>query len=101
MQQKAAGIRTLPHQSAPTAHGPIPAATAAAAPPAEPPAVRSGSMGMRVMPVNGLVVTVFHAKSGVVVVPTKIIPSERNRAATGESSVQDWLGSTAREPRSV
>src|SRR5699024_5576041 len=99
--QNAAGIRMLPPPSVPTAHGPIPAATAAAAPPEEPPAVKRGSTGLRVMPVSGLSVTAFHANSGVVVLPTNTIPSERIRAATGESTVQGWLGSTAWEPRSV
>src|SRR5690606_41630956 len=42
MPQKDAGIRMLPPPSVPTAHGPMPAATAAAAPPDEPPAVKIG-----------------------------------------------------------
>src|SRR5699024_8721778 len=88
MPQKAAGMRILPPPSVPTAHGPIPAATAAATPPEDPPAVRRGSMGFRVMPLSGLSVTAFQANSGVVVLPTNTIPSERNRAATGESTVQ-------------
>src|SRR5699024_11466143 len=67
MPQKAAGMRILPPPSVPTAQGPIPAATAAAAPPEEPPAVKRGSMGLQVMPESGLSVTAFHANSGVVV----------------------------------
>jgi hypothetical protein len=48
---QAAGIRIDPPPSAPSAIGTIPAATAAAEPPLEPPTVRSGLKGLRVMPV--------------------------------------------------
>src|SRR5690625_6429371 len=82
--QNEAGMRMLPPPSVPTAHGPIPAATAAPAPPDEPPAVRDGSTALRLMPVSGLSVTAFQAISGVVVLPTKTMPSARSRAATGE-----------------
>src|SRR5699024_5940681 len=91
----------LPPPSVPIAHGPIPAATAAAAPPEEPPAVRPGSTGFRVTPVNGLSVTAFHASSGVVVLPTNTIPSARSLATAGESSSHGPAGSMAREPRRV
>src|SRR5699024_9387068 len=69
--QKDAGMRTLPPASVPTETGPIPAATAADAPPDDPPAVVRGSTGLRVMPVSGESVTPFHAISGVVFLPTK------------------------------
>ncbi len=53
----AAGMRTEPSPSVPWASGAIPAATHAAAPPEDPPAVRDTSHGLRVIPyalsVNG------------------------------------------------
>src|SRR3954468_21299829 len=52
--QKAEGTRIEPTPSVPSASGPPPAAPAAAAPPLEPPAVRDGSQGLRVIPVSGL-----------------------------------------------
>ena len=45
LPQNAAGMRTEPAPSVPTPSGPSPAATAAAAPPDEPPGVLSGSTG--------------------------------------------------------
>ena len=45
--QTLAGIRTEPPPSLPWANGTSPAATAAAAPPLEPPAERVGSQGVR------------------------------------------------------
>ena len=99
--QKEAGMRTLPPPSVPTETGPIPAATAAAEPPEDPPAVSRGSTGLRVMPCRGLSVTAFHASSGVVVLPRKTMPSARSRAATGESTSHGWSGSMALDPRRV
>ena len=52
-----AGIRTEPPPSVPIASGPRPAATAAPAPPDEPPGVRSRSQGLRVIPWSGESVT--------------------------------------------
>src|SRR5690625_3176552 len=101
MPQKLAGMRMLPPASVPTASGAIPAATAAPAPPEEPPGVFDGSTGLRVIPVNGESVTAFQAISGVVVLPTNTIPSSRSRAATGESTGHGWSGGTDFEPRSV
>src|SRR5947209_19378949 len=56
MPQQAAGIRIEPPPSDPVAAGTIPAATAAAEPPEEPPAVRSRCQGLRVMPLASLAV---------------------------------------------
>ncbi len=54
--QQAAGIRTEPPPSEPWAIGTMPLATAAAAPPLEPPAVRRRSQGVRAgAPVAGSV----------------------------------------------
>jgi len=99
--QNDAGIRTLPPPSVPTEQGPRPAATAAALPPEEPPAVLVGSAGLRVMPHRALSVTAFQAISGVVVLPRNTIPSSRSRAATGLSTSHGWSSSTACDPRSV
>ena len=48
------GTRIEPTPSVPIASGPHPAATAAAAPPLEPPLVRSRFQGLRVTPDSGL-----------------------------------------------
>lgn len=54
--QQAAGMRTEPPPSEPWARGTTPLATAAPAPPLEPPAVRRGSQGLRAgAPVAGSV----------------------------------------------
>ena len=50
MPQNAAGTRIDPFVSLPSVSGTMPAATAAADPPEEPPATRSGSCGLRVGP---------------------------------------------------
>src|SRR5689334_24245793 len=64
---KAQGMRIEPPPSVPIASGPMPEATAAAAPPEEPPGVIFGFHGLRVMPVSGPSVTPFQPNSGVVV----------------------------------
>src|SRR5204863_1114080 len=95
------GIRIEPPPSVPTASGPMPEATAAAAPPEEPPGVLAGFHGLRVMPVSGLSVTPFQPNSGVVVLPRSTAPCSRRRAVAGASSFHGPLGSTVFEPRSV
>ena len=52
--QKDAGLRSDPPMSEPSASGTIPAASAHAAPPLDPPAERVGSTGLRVTPKTGL-----------------------------------------------
>ncbi len=99
--QNDAGMRTLPPPSVPSASGPAPSATAAPAPPLEPPAVRAGSYGLRVTPLSGESVTPFQPNSGVVVLPRKTAPCSRIRATDGASSSQGPSGDTARDPRSV
>src|SRR6267378_539546 len=54
---KADGLRMEPPPSVPMWSGAIPAASAAPAPPDEPPGVRSGFHGLRVMPFRGESVT--------------------------------------------
>ncbi len=55
--QNAAAMRIEPPPSVPSARGPIPLATAAAAPPLEPPGVRVVSHGLRVTPKSGFSVS--------------------------------------------
>src|SRR3954467_5465860 len=95
------GMRIEPPPSVPTASGPMPAATAAAAPPEDPPGVFAGFHGLRVIPVSGLSVTPFQPNSGVVVLPSSTAPFSRSRAVTGLSTSHGWPGSIALEPRSV
>src|SRR5687767_4654000 len=98
---KPQGMRIEPPPSVPTVSGPMPAATAAALPPEEPPGVFFGFQGLRVMPVSGLSVTPFQPNSGVVVLPTSTAPASRRRATTGASSFQGPAGSVVFEPRRV
>jgi hypothetical protein len=84
--QAAAGIRIDPPPSAAVAIGASPAATAAAEPPEEPPGVRDGSHGLRVIP---LACEAVHGKiisSGTFVIATGIAPAARSRASSTASS---------------
>ena len=64
-----------------------PAATAAPAPPEEPPGVRPRFQGLRVMPQSGLSVKLECANSGVAVLPIRIAPAARRRCQiTGSKS---------------
>jgi hypothetical protein len=78
-----AGTRIDPPPSAARAMGAIPAATATPAPPDEPPRVRSGSHGLRVMPSASLSVKLVAPNSEVVVLPSSTNPASRNRRTTG------------------
>ena len=64
----------------------MPAATAAALPPDEPPGVRAVSHGLRVGPWASGSVTGRIPSSGVLVLPTTIAPAARSRRATLPSS---------------
>ena len=101
LPQNAAGMRTLPAPSVPIESGPMPQAMAAAVPPDDPPDVRAGFQGLRVMPVSGELVSPLQPNSGVVVLPRITAPASRTRAATGASTSHGPLGSMVREPRSV
>ena len=78
-------MRTEPPASEPSASGTQPATTAAAEPPDEPPGVRSGFHGLRVMPQSGLSVRLEKANSGVVVLPTMMAPASHRRCTTSAS----------------
>ena len=72
-------MRIEPPPSLPWAIGTRPAATAAAAPPDEPPGVRERSQGLRVAPVwRGSVVGRI-PNSGMFVIPTITKPASRSR----------------------
>jgi len=94
-------MRTLPAPSVPTANGPMPAATAAAAPPDEPPGVQPVFQGLRLMPVSAELVSPLQPNSGVQVLPSSTTPASRRRAVAGASTSQACLASTVRLPRSV
>ncbi len=98
---KAAGMRTEPPPSVPTASGPSPAAIEAHAPPEDPPGVVSSRQGLRVIPVSGESVLPRHPNSGVVVLPNSTAPASLNLAVAGASSFQGPAGSTVSDPRSV
>ena len=94
-------MRTEPAPSVPTDSGPMPAATAAAVPPDEPPGVLLKSQGLRVMPVSGELVSPLQPNSGVLVLPSSTAPASRSRAVAGASTSQGCFGSTVRLPRNV
>src|SRR5438094_5831592 len=81
-----AGIRMEPPPAVPIASGPSPAATAALAPPLEPPGVRSRFHGLRVGPKSKLWVAPIHPKAGVLVLPSWIAPAASSRSTIGASS---------------
>ncbi|GAB3799029.1 hypothetical protein GCM10027605_11730 [Micromonospora zhanjiangensis] len=76
--QQAAGMRIEPNPSLPCAIGTRPAATAAAAPPDDPPGVRSGCHGLRVTAVSSSVYA-NRPSSGIRVTPTMTAPAPRSR----------------------
>ena len=78
-------MRIEPPPSLPVQIGIMPDATAAAEPPDEPPGVRSGFHGLRVMPCSGEFVQFGMPNSGDVVSPTSTAPAARSRAASVQS----------------
>src|SRR5438477_12553402 len=69
------GMRIEPPPSLPCATGASPAATAAAAPPLEPPGVRDGSQGFRQLPFRSDSVTGIVPNSGVLLLPRMMNPA--------------------------
>ena len=80
-----AGMRIEPPPSPPLAMGSRPPATAAAEPPEEPPGVRSGSHGLRVVPCSRVLVKLMPPNSEAVVWPASTAPAARSRATWVES----------------
>ncbi len=80
-------MRVEPPPSVAMPIGPMPAATATAAPPLEPPDVRSALQALRVRPNNGASVSALWPNSGVVVLPNRIAPAVFKRAAQTASSM--------------
>ena len=79
-------MRVDPPPSLAVQNGTIPAATAAADPPLEPPGVRIGSHGLRVVPHAFVCVKQVIPNSGAAVLPTGTAPAARRRATCTESS---------------
>ena len=79
-------MRVEPPPSLACAIGIMPAATAAAAPPDEPPVVRVGSHGLRVAPNRRGSVVGTMPNSGRFVVPTMIAPASRRRVTPIQSN---------------
>ncbi len=77
------------------------AASAAEAPPDDPPGVFPRSHGLRVIPVSSQSPTAFHPNSGIVVFPKITAPCSLNLATQGASSSQGPSGSTLKDPRRV
>ena len=92
--QSAAGMRTEPAVSVPSAPGTRPAATAAPLPPLDPPQIRSVSHGLRAGPNASLVVEAPQANSCVLSLPTTTAPARRRRATTVASAVATLSAST-------
>ena len=86
-----------PPPSVPTASGPSPAATAAPAPPLDPPGVSARFQGFRVIPKSGLSVTPLWPNSGVLVLPRMTPPAPFRRSTTTASSSGTW-SAKRREP---
>src|ERR1700674_268814 len=84
--QHEAGMRIEPAPSPPLAAGTMPAATAAAEPPDEPPTVRSSAHGFRVGPKSTGSVVEWLPTSGVLVRPTMMRPAFRYEVTIGLST---------------
>src|SRR5215204_497792 len=100
MPQNAAGMRIEPAPSLPCARGPRPAATAAAAPPLDPPGVFCRFQGLNEGPNTRFPESPFQPSSGVLVFPSMTAPAVNNRSTTGASSSGIQPGSI-NEPRAV
>ena len=84
-------MRMEPPPSDPVARGTMPAASAAAAPPDEPPAPLDVSNGFRVGPKMALVVFPIQPNSGVLVLPTTMQPAALSRATDGAVGRGRWV----------
>ena len=86
----AAGTRTEPPVSVPMATGVMPAATAAAEPPEDPPGDVSGSHGLRTGPKWGFSDEKPNANSWRPVRPITTAPAASSRLTTGEDRSASW-----------
>src|SRR5262245_39604679 len=82
-----AGMRSDPPPSLPWASGTRPAATAAAAPPLDPPAVAPGDHGLRAAGATSVSEYSDRPNSLAVVLPRLISPASRRRTTTSASTV--------------
>jgi IstB-like ATP binding protein len=89
--QSAAGMRTEPPASVRVAIGTIPAATAAAEPPLEPPGDQSTAHGFRVGPKTRLSVCPSKANSGTLALPSTMAPAALSRDGTRPSCLAGGL----------
>src|SRR5260370_29366500 len=80
-----AGMRSEPPVSEPVQTGSMSQASAAAAPPDEPPAFNSGLNGLPVAPQTGLRVFAPAPSSGTLVLATRIAPAARRRSTSRTS----------------
>src|SRR3982075_4055409 len=94
-------MRIDPPPSLPVQNGTMPAATAAAEPPLDPPGVRSGFHGLRGVPQARVLVKAGVPNSGAAVLPTGTAPAARNRATWTESSLTGGRPLKSREPCDV
>src|SRR5258708_34590966 len=81
------GTRIEPTPSVPIASGPHPAAIEAAAPPLDPPLVRSRFQELRVMPATGPSAVSLAPDSQVVVLPVTFAPADFSAETTAASTV--------------
>src|SRR6267143_2921364 len=95
---KLPGLRSEPPRSLPSAHGSIPVATAAAAPPLDPPALLGWSYGFTVVPYTLLYVCEPIPNAGTLVLPIGMTPACRNRSTSSVSSAGISLAKSG-EPR--
>src|ERR671912_2371858 len=100
MPQNAAGMRIDPAPSLPWARGPRPAATAAAAPPLDPPGDFSRFQGLNDGPNTRFPESPFQPSSGVLVFPSMTAPAAYSRPTTGASS-SGTQPASIKEPRAV
>src|SRR5579875_2035334 len=82
MPQSAAGWRIEPPVSVPIAQGALPAATAAALPPDEPPGTRARSHGFRTGPNAEFSLEEPIANSSWLVLPSSVAPASCRRVTT-------------------
>src|SRR5437762_13628539 len=93
-------MRLDPPPSVPMPIGPSPAATAAAAPPDDPPQVRARSHGFAVRPYSGASVKHLWLNSGVVVLTTRTALAAFRRATDGASE-RGTISESDKEPIDV